>query len=387
VIEQLTRGFLKTPEVAAVGVLTTHFAFPRKCMDGLPATEVMDGGVVVHRVPGSPKLAPPYFSVPLVWFPPRAFRDVVRVFDPNILHWIGDGWFWGHIWSALSVSSETGIIFSPSFHRLTLDKQWLRLLNAVLCRRADRVTALSRLEADIVRPAYRVPRRKQVILPWGVEKGPTGDRGKKRSRKNGRLTVLCVGRLGRHKNQCFLIDVWAKARHRFKQRARLVLVGRDEAGTGGERDIRRLISTLGLEDDVEIAGEVEDTDLNNFYAESDLFALFSKYEAFGLVFFEAMKRGVPVLTHRVGANPELLKRGAVITEAFDARAAGQRLVELVNDDLYRRRLASEAEVYAGEFVWDKVIRRFIALYAEVFAERYAHHHVRTETGGDERRFG
>jgi hypothetical protein len=89
VIERLTTGLLRRPDVAATGVLTTHFAFPRQHMAGLPAVEDIDGGVRIFRVPGGPKKAPPYFSVPLVWFPPRAFRQVIERFRPDILHWVG----------------------------------------------------------------------------------------------------------------------------------------------------------------------------------------------------------------------------------------------------------------------------------------------------------
>jgi glycosyltransferase involved in cell wall biosynthesis len=369
VIERLTTGMLARADVAAAGVLTTHFAFPRRHMDGLPAAERMDGGVQVFRVPGRPRVAPPYFSVPLVWFPPRAFRQVMDQFRPHILHWVGDGWFWGHYWSARAAPPATGIVFSPSFHRLTLDKQWLRPLNIALCRRADRVTALSRLEADAVRPAYLVPPRRQVLLPWGVEPPPPDVRPMDDG--DSRLTVLCVGRLGTHKNQRFLIDAWAAARARFARPARLVLVGRDEGDAGGAAAVRRQIAALGLAGEVLLTGEVTDAALRAWYARADLFALFSRYEAFGLVFFEAMAAGVPVLTHRVGANAELLRRGAVLVDAFDRTAAARRLAELVNDDALRRRLGAEARAYAAAYTWPPVIDRFIALYREVLREREA----------------
>jgi glycosyltransferase involved in cell wall biosynthesis len=379
VIERLTTGLLRRPDVAAAGVLTTHFAFPRKHMADLPSVEEIDGGVRIYRVPGGPRVAPPYFSVPLVWFPPRAFRQVLDRFRPDILHWVGDGWFWGHYWSARFAPPGTGIIFSPSFHRLSPDKLWLRPLNIALCRRADRVTALSRLEAEAVRPAYRVPWRKQVIVPWGVDPpGPdTGGIGNVTAdstpaagyRLPTALTVLCVGRLGWHKDQRFLIEVWAAARARFNRPARLVLIGRDEGDSGGEAAVRRLIAAHGLADEVVLTGEVTDAELRAWYARADLFALFSRYEAFGLVFFEAMAAGTPVLTHRVGANAELLRRGAVLTDAHDGTAAVEGLVELVNNDALRARLGAEAASYAAAFTWPPVIDRFVSLYRDVLRER------------------
>src|SRR5581483_3089228 len=214
VIERLSAGMVQRRDVEAVGVLTTHFAFPRHWMRDLPAREAMDGGVEILRLPAWPKVAPPYFSVPLVWFPPSAIRAAIRAFLPTVLHWVGDGWFWGHYFSA-RYAPNAAVIFSPSFHTLTRDKFWLRPLNIALCRRADRVTALSTLERDAVRRTYLVPPHKQVVIPWAVDPDEprnqdsdtddvwSADRGGARA-SEAPLTVLCVGRLGEHKNQRLL---------------------------------------------------------------------------------------------------------------------------------------------------------------------------------------
>lgn len=362
VIERMSAGMAQHAGVEAVGVLTTHFAFPRKHMDGLPAREQMDGGVEILRLPAWPHVAPPYFSVPLVWFPPAAFRAALRRFRPTVLHWVGDGWFWGHYFSARYAAPGTAVIFSPSFHTLTRDKFWLRPLNIALCRRADRVTALSSLERDAVRRTYRVPPRKQVIIPWAVD--PDDDH---RDREpDAPLTVLCVGRLGEHKNQRLLIDAFTAALPRLRRPARLVLVGRDE---GGREAIERQIQALGLGERVLITGELSDAEVRAWYHRADLFALFSRYEAFGLVFFEAMVAAVPVLTHRVGANAELLRAGAVVVPENDAARTTEALVALLNEDAARSALGKQAREYAAAFTWPPVIDRFLALYREALAER------------------
>ncbi|HLZ71351.1 MAG TPA: glycosyltransferase family 4 protein [Dehalococcoidia bacterium] len=365
VIERLSAGMRRRADVAAVGVLTTHFEFPRHWMEGLPARERMDGGVEIIRLPAWPRVAPPYFSVPLVWFPPRAIGAAIRAFRPNVLHWVGDGWFWGHYFSARSAPPGTAVIFSPSFHTLTRDKFWLQPVNIALCRRADRVTALSPLERRAVHRTYHVPARKQVVVPWGVDP----DDAPPEPRPAGApLTVLCVGRLGEHKNQQFLIEAFAAAQPRLQRPARLVLVGRDE---GGQQAIERQVRDLGLADKVLITGELTDAEVRAWYHRADLFALFSHYEAFGLVFFEAMVAGVPVLTHRVGANAQLLREGATVCPEHDRAAATESLVRLLNDDAERQQLGAQARRYATTFTWPPVLERFVGLYREALAEREA----------------
>jgi glycosyltransferase involved in cell wall biosynthesis len=154
--------------------------------------------------------------------------------------------------------------------------------------------------------------------------------------------------------------VYQKALPQFQKPARLVLVGRDE--DDGDR-IAENVRSKGLENEVVITGELSDDDLIAWYARSDIFVLFSQYEAFGLVFFEAMAHGVPVLTHDVGANRELLTRGANLVPRFDEPAAVAQLVRLVNDDDYRRELGREARAYAlAEFTWAAVADKYLRLY-------------------------
>src|SRR5205823_550861 len=139
----------------------------------------------------------------------------------------------------------------------------------------------------------------------------------------------------------------------------LVLIGRDE---GGAEPLRERLQRERLEDDVLLAGEVNDAELSRWYAHADLFALFSHYEAFGLVYLEAMAAGLPVLTHAVGATAEVAHTGAVVVPAFDAPAAEAALERLLADDAYRASLGRDAAMHATEHSREAVAARYIGLY-------------------------
>ena len=112
-------------------------------------------------------------------------------------------------------------------------------------------------------------------------------------------------------------------------------------------------------------GEVSDGALAEWYVEADLFTLFSHYEAFGLVFLEAMAHGTPVLTHDVGANREVLEQGAVVVPKFDREAAASEMVRLVNDDTARWELGRQAQRYAlSEFTWPAVAEKYLEVYQQ-----------------------
>ena len=412
-IEELSHQIQQSPEVEAVGVLTTKYSFPRVAQPDWPDRETLSDGVQVFRLPGFPRWSLPIYSVPLVWFSPRRVRQYLNEFRPNVVHFVGDGWFWGHYWARIlaptvplptkptagterSVSRggsgfETGtgrarFVFTPSFHTLPLVRWWLAPLNAVLCQSVDDIVPLTQQEARGLRRAYLAPGRKTSIIGWGAappdpaildsvaqEASPAAMRAPAHQRSGEYpddesaatqdLTVLCVGRLGRHKAQLWLLEVYREARERFNKPVRLVLVGRDE---GDASAINQYLRQHQLGGEVLITGEVSDEELARWYARADLFVLFSHYEAFGLVYFEAMAYGAPVLTHDVGSNRELLHRGAVVTPRFDQQTAISSLVELVNDDERRRSLAEDARDYAmGEFTWPAVAEKYLALYRGV----------------------
>jgi glycosyltransferase involved in cell wall biosynthesis len=71
--------------------------------------------------------------------------------------------------------------------------------------------------------------------------------------------------------------------------ASLLVVG---DGTDRER-LERLAASLGLERQVRFLGAVDDATLKRVYASSDVFALPSVQEGFGLVYAEAMAHGLP----------------------------------------------------------------------------------------------
>ena len=174
------------------------------------------------------------------------------------------------------------------------------------------------------------------------------------------INILCVGRLGEHKGQGWLLDVYQQARQSFTRACRLILVGRDE---GGEASLRGAVTAAGLDGEVVFTGELSDEDLARQYGEADIFVLFSQYEAFGLVYFEAMIAGVPVLTHDVGANRELLTRGAVVVPRFAFNDAAAELARLVNDSEHRSTLGQDAREYAlSEFTWEAVSGKYLDLY-------------------------
>jgi len=367
-IEQLSFQMQQSSAIEAVGVLTTKYSFPRRPQPDWDDQETTPEGISIFRLSGFPRWSLPLYSVPLVWFSPLRLKSYLDEFKPDVIHFVGDGWFWGHFWAWFWYRGRARFVFTPSYHTLPLSRWWLKPINAFLSHIADRVVALTALEAEGVHRAYRTGKDKLGVIGWGASidekctQAPEKDLPRLGDELEARpLTILCVGRIGNHKGQRWLLDTYLQARTEFNRPVRLVLVGRDEGGTA---EIESFVARQGLEGEVIVTGEVTDSELAEWYAEADLFTLFSRYEAFGLVYLEAMAHGTPVLTHDVGANREVLMQGAVVVPRFDRGNAAGELVRLVNDDAARRELGHQAQQYAlAEFTWPAVAKKYLEVYS------------------------
>lgn len=121
-----------------------------------------------------------------------------------------------------------------------------------------------------------------------------------------RLRVLIVGRLwgrGLSKGQCELISVWPEILREFPG-AELWVVGEG----AGRLDLERLVAGSGGQA-VRFTGEVSDAELDALYAASDVYAMPSEGEGFGLVFAEAMAHGLPCIASRLDAGGEVVVDG------------------------------------------------------------------------------
>lgn len=114
--------------------------------------------------------------------------------------------------------------------------------------------------------------------------------------------ILAAGRLTRQKG--FDVLVQAFARLRRERPARLLILGE-----GKERgDLEGLVRDLGITDDVELPGFVDDP--VPYMGRADLFVLSSRWEGLGNVLVEALAAGCPLVATDCPSGPrEILEDG------------------------------------------------------------------------------
>lgn len=190
-----------------------------------------------------------------------------------------------------------------------------------------------------------------VIPPPSV--GPARER-------SGDFTVLFVGRLSAEKNLTLLLRGFALFA-REQPRARLVLVGsgREDAA------LKQLASSLGVQQQVEFAGQRSHKELGGWYESADVFVLPSTLETQGMVAVEAMFFSKPVLVSKqIVSAKELVTDGenGFLISPSDPEDLARRLRELAADPSLRKRLGEAGAARAQQYAPRGVAQKVLAIY-------------------------
>jgi UDP-glucose:(heptosyl)LPS alpha-1,3-glucosyltransferase len=138
-------------------------------------------------------------------------------------------------------------------------------------------------------------------------------------------------------------------------------------GRGDEGQYRRLAGELGIGENVRFSGVTGRESLDALYLGSDIFAMLSRFDTFGMAALDAMAASLPVvLSGNVGAK-DLVRdgeNGFIVGDPADAAAVAERLAQLLSTET-RQRMGQEAFRTACGQSWDEVARRQIEIYEEL----------------------
>lgn len=260
------------------------------------------------------------------------------------------------------LSIHGGDIFDPSKrlspHRLRSVRPVVRWVLA----QADRVVAPSRNTIDNARRWYG-HRGPIDLIPHGLRQPdvPAASRAEL-GLPDDRLLLITVGRLVARKATDQLLHLLARLPRRDVD---LVVVG-----DGPERlALEALARRLGLTERVRFTGFVEETRKHQLLAASDLFVSATTHEGFGLMYLEAMARGLPIVTYDHGGQGDFLVdgvTGAVVPAGeFERFRAG--VERLLADDEWRQRIRRQNQDRAAMYSIAGCARAYERLFEEVAA--------------------
>ncbi|MEA3308129.1 MAG: glycosyltransferase, partial [Chloroflexota bacterium] len=231
----------------------------------------------------------------------------------------------------------------------------------------DRVACVSQLVADFAVEEVGIPRHKIVVIPNGIDAQAFEHLPAKpqaRARLGLPLNSTLVGTVARL-NPVKRLDVLLQATALMND-VHVVIVG---AGPEWER-LKTLRKQLGLADRVHLAGQ--QSNVPEWLAALDLFALTSDWEGMSNALLEAMAAGLPVVATAVGGTPEVVVDGETgfLVPPRDPNALAQAIIRLLRDPDLRHQMgeAGRARV-AAHFSVEQMVRKTEALYEKLLAEK------------------
>ncbi len=178
-----------------------------------------------------------------------------------------------------------------------------------------------------------------------------------------RFIMITTGRLVERKKVGDMIRVVAKM---DDSRDLLIVLG---AGPKmGEW--KALARELGVSDRVDFRGHVSHEDKCKLTQLADAYTSTSTHEGFGLVFVEAMDRGVPVVSFDRGGHVDYLVDGETggVAPLGDIDAFAERVMKLKNDDAFRAKCAAHVKEKAKLYHIGVCAGRYEALFKRLVGE-------------------
>lgn len=241
------------------------------------------------------------------------------------------------------------------------------LMTRVLYPLADKISGVSQGVVDDLESRFPGMRGKTAILP---SPGPRLDRiraltseptGHPWLSDSPRGRIICsVGNIVPRKGQDILVRALPLIRREVPD-ARLLLVGRPDDQLFLER-LKHLAISLGVERDVSFAGYQANP--LPIVARSDVFALASTTEGFGISLVEAMACRVPVVSTDCPAGPSyVLENGhsGLLVTVQDPAAMANALIRVLRDNDLREELVVRGERRAAQFDPRIIAAQYLAL--------------------------
>jgi glycosyltransferase involved in cell wall biosynthesis len=342
-----------------VHVITSCHRFPQGRFDDLPAVEKFDG-FTIHRIRvllRSPSRFFYYLSNSGLLL--DGLSASLEKFGPDIVHVHNVASpAWAYIAARHTRRFQKKLFYSLHYHPDCLELSgWhtslVHLLNRLPLKTSARLFHLTRADYDLFAREYpETDRGRFAILPNGVDP-PSSQRSFKPEGKP--LNLLFVGRVEDERKG---FDILEKALQNAKiLPRRLTVVGR--IGEEKRSDLQKKFRA-----DIRVMGAIDESALEQEYANADVFVMPSRYEGFGMPYIEAMRYGVPVIGTRVGGIPETVPPGTgLLIPPDDESALVEAINALAGSAQMRADLGEAGRRWSERFHWSRVVDQLEHHYA------------------------
>lgn len=230
---------------------------------------------------------------------------------------------------------------------------------------ASKVIAVSKAEVEQYKQ-IGINEDKIVIVPNGIDIEAFKDLplyGKFREKydiKEGHL-ILFLGRINERKGIDFLIKSFSKLIREMSDVV-LAIVGPDD---GYKRDVEKLIMTLKLGNRIKLIGYIDEKYKLSAYVDADVLVYPAIFEIFGLVPFEAIMCGTPVIVTDDCGCGELVEEGGAgcLVKYGDVEGLKEKMKWVIENPEEGGKKMKRGKKYINEnLLWGKIVEELENVY-------------------------
>ena len=251
-----------------------------------------------------------------------------------------------------------------------VEKKSLKYIYDVSCgnrllKSVSNVIAVSNVEVNQYLQ-MNVPLEKVVVIPNGIDIGSFSNLPKKGSFRakyhiNQKHMILYLGRLHERKGIDFLIRSFAELLTEMDN-VILVLAGPDD---GHLNKAKSIVEELSLDDKVKFTGFISSAEKLEAYMDADVLVYPSVLEIFGLVPFESITCGTPVVVTDDCGCGEFIKKancGYLVTygDIIDLKYKIRQILE--NPDIGSKFVENGNKYITNNLTWPLICKKIETLY-------------------------
>ncbi len=206
---------------------------------------------------------------------------------------------------------------------------------------------MSQFLADFMKKSGVIDTRKIHCVGGGCNIDITRiDCSKKKGNK-----FLFVGKDFERKNGPLVVEAFKKVRKR-NETLELYIAGPE-----------KLNANIELSEGIVFLGLKTYDELVEYYNMCDYFVMPSRFEAYGIVFAEALIFGLPCIGKNAFAMPEFIEDGknGFLIEEDNIDELSNKMIELTNNNEMSEYVRGEREKYIKKYSWDAVAERMLAV--------------------------
>lgn len=212
-------------------------------------------------------------------------------------------------------------------------------------RNAKRIFTMNRWLAEEIRRRTDINSSDVYHVGGGVNLDITKI---KNTQKSGNR-ILFVGRDFLRKGGDLVLSAFKVLRQNYGQEYELYIAGPED------------LSSDLLCEGVVLLGDMDSERLSEYFNLCDIFVMPSRYEAYGLVFIEALVYGLPCIGRNAFEMPYFIQNGenGYLIDQDDPQLLASKIYDLLKNERIKNNVLRDRARYIDNYSWDKVARNIL----------------------------